>query len=638
MTPRRRIWDRLSDDDGDDGGGCDDGDRAATEPKDIESSRTTLTTTTTNVADNDNAGHRRRIWDDYDADQADDADAVTAAATATNENQPPAAAIAPSASAAAASIHTRIVEMRRELSTKSKHLRRIQGDLVRAKLSNRQRLEDLQNALDERRKQLQERHDASVAEQRRLLSTVQRDCASMTDRTEALSGEIRQVVESRERLCRTLQISGQRELTKKRREWEGTEKRRLAQLLAERSEEMKREAAKSLEPKLGAILKRIKKEKQALRERLTMETAELRNRLEAENEARAEVEMDTIRKEFETKRQQIDDAMQERLAQISLKHSDEMERVRGASTGSLYGEGALEANLVRREEDHMKALENIRTQEARDVGTITERHQRTTDELREDHKTTLEAEHSRFQSSLDAWKLQREKEIETESKTLEREDIAKMQQKVDDDIARVVSKLGEEATEKKKVLRDEADATMSAVEDSLTLEMRSARRENETAASQDRGAKEERDKLSKTVDDLEARLSATRLEAADTEKSASQAKTNAEAIEAKMKSEAESAREMAKAAIDTTKMELSSLESSLRYRQEEEKENNDRCSKAEDDQSAQHAAEVETVKTRIKDLLKRKEAKVEGATALLQEKKEEFQSLEQSVEEARKLL
>ena len=624
MTPRRRIWDRLSDGDGD---GCDDGDRGAAEPKDIESSRTTLTTTTTtNAADkHDNAGHRRRIWDDYD----------DAGAAATDENLPP----PPSASAAAAaSIHTRIVEMRRELSTKSKHLRRIQGDLVRAKLTNRQRLEDLQNALDERRKQLQERHDASMAEQRRLLSTVQRDCASMTDRTEALSGEIRQVVESRERLCRTLQISGQRELTKKRREWEGTEKRRLAQLLAERSEEMKREAAKSLEPELGAILKRNKKEKQALRERLTMETAELRNRLEAENEARAEAEMDTIRKEFETKRQQIDGAMQERLAQISLKHSDEMERVRGASTGSLYGEGALEANLVRREEEHMKALENIRTQEARDVGTTTEHHQQAMDELREGHKTTMEAERSRFQASLDAWEVQKSKSLETESKTLENEEISKIQQKVDDDIARVISKLGEEAKEKKKALRDEVDATMAAIEDSLTLEMRSARRENETAASQDRGAKEERDQLSKAVDDLEAKLSAARSEATDSEESASQAKLNAEAIDAKTKSEIESSREIAKAAIDTTKMELSSLESTLRSRQEEEKKNNDRRSKAEYDQKAQHAAEVETVQTRIADLLKRKEAKVEGATALLKEKKEEFQSIEKCVEEARKFL
>ena len=74
MTPRRRIWDRLSDGDGD---GCDDGDRGAAEPKDIESSRTTLTTTTTNAADkHDNAGHRRRIWDDYD----------DAGAAATDEN------------------------------------------------------------------------------------------------------------------------------------------------------------------------------------------------------------------------------------------------------------------------------------------------------------------------------------------------------------------------------------------------------------------------------------------------------------------------------------------------------------------------------------------------------------------------
>ena len=113
---------------------------------------------------------------------------------------------------------------------------------------------------------------------------------------------------------------------------------------------------------------------------------------------------------------------------------------------------------------------------------------------------------------------------------------------------------------------------------------------------------------------------------------------NAEAIEAKTKSEIESTRKMTKAAIDTAKMELSTLESTLRSRQEEEKENNDRRGKAEDDQKTQHAAEVESVKTRIADMLKRKEAKVEGATALLQEKKEEFQSLEQSVEEARKLL
>ena len=246
---------------------------------------------------------RRRIWDDYDVNANID--------SIVDENNPPppppsntatsTSTSTSTTSAAAASIHTRIVEMKKTLSSKSKQLRQLKCDLVQAKLANRQHLQDLQSSLDERRRQQQTQHEEVMASQNQLLSTIRHDCAAMKDRTEVISGEIQQIVESKQQLCRTLEISGRRELQKKQREWETTERRRLAKLLAERTESMNQDAAKSLEPELSRILKQNKKEKQDLREQLTRETADLRSRLEAENDSRAEKEMAAIREEIEAK-------------------------------------------------------------------------------------------------------------------------------------------------------------------------------------------------------------------------------------------------------------------------------------------------------------------------------------------------
>lgn len=592
-----------------------------------DTSASTIATTT----------RRRRVWDDYDVDK-DDVDANIV--DDDNPPVPPSSNIATATSntsSAAASIHTRIVEMKKTLSSKSKQLRQLKCDLVQAKLTNRQRLQDLQSSLNERRQRQQTQHDEVMDSQTQLLSTIQHDCTAMKDRVEVISGEIQQIVESKQRLCRTLEISGRRELQKKQREWELTERRRLAKLLTERTESMKQDAAKSLEPELSRILKQNKKEKQVLREQLTKETADLRSRLEVENEDRAEKEMAAIRKEMEAKGRQLEDQLQQRLAQIALKNSDEMERIRGTSTGQLYGDATLDAALTRREDEHMKALEAIRTQERRNTSAITERHQRAMMDLREYHKETLEDERSRFHSSLDEWQVQRVQQLEEESKVLEMEEVSSIRRKVDDDIARVASKISEDAKEKKKGLQEELDSDMSNVEDSLMLEMRSAQRENDTATCQARDAKEERDILSKAVDELESRISTARCELAHAEKAAIEAKMNTKKIEAQASRNVESVRETTKTAVDKAKVELSSLESSLRTLQEEEKENVHRRNKAEQEQKAQHFAEVDAVKTRIADLVKRKDAKVQGVTDLLKVKTNQSKSLEQSIEDARQL-
>ena len=588
---------------------------------------------------------RRRIWDDYDEDDKDDVDA-----NIVDDNNPP---VPPSSntatststststtsatSSAAASIHARIVEMKKTLSSKSKQLRQLKCDLVQAKLTNRQRLQDLQSSLNERRQRQQTQHDEVMASQNQLLCTIQHDCTAMKDRVEVMSGEIQQIVESKQRLCRTLEMSGRRELQKKQREWELKERRRLAKLLAERTESMKQDAAKSLEPELSRILKQNKKEKQDLRKQLTQKTADLRSRLEVENEDRVEKGMAAIRKEMEAKGRRLEDQLQQRLAQIALKNSDEMERIRGTSTGQLYGDATLDAALTRREDENMKALEAIRTQEGRDTSAITERHQRAMMDLREYHRKTMEDERSRFHSSLDEWQVQRGQQLEEESKVVEMEEVSSIRRKVDDDIARVASKISEDAKEKKKGLQEELDSDMSNVEDSLMLEMRSAQRENDTATCQARDAKEERAILSKAVDELESRISTARSELADAEKAAEEAKMSAEKIEAQANRNVESVRETTKTAVNKAKMKLSSLESLLRTLQEKEKENVHRRNKAEQDQKAQHFAEVGTVKTRIADLVKGKEAKVQGVTDLLKEKTNQSKSLEQSIEEARKL-
>jgi len=168
--------------------------------------------------------------------------------------------------------------------------------------------------------------------------------------------------------------------------------------------------------------------------------------------------------------------------------------------------------------------------------------------------------------------------------------------------------------------------------------LRSARREEGAAASQARDAKEERDRLSKVVDDLEDKLSTARSELADAETAASEAKNDAETAEAQAKRHVESAREASRAAIEKARLELSALESSLRAHQTEEKRNVDRRTKAETDLKARYSAEVDKVKTRIAELVQRKEAKVESIAALLREKKEESTGLAASIDEARKLL
>ena len=637
--PRRRVWDCLPESDDDVEANSAESSRPTcieTECSSGSSGRPGTAVVPTTKADQDTSNNtaattRRRIWDDYDVGQ-DDVDANIA-----DENNPLAPTPTSCSSAAATSIHARIVEMKKTLSSKSKQLRQLKCDLVQAKLSNRQRLQELQSSLHERRREQRTQHSEAMASQNQLLSTIRNDCANMNERAEVISGEIRQAAESKQRLCRTLEIGGRRELQRKQREWEMTERRRLAKLLTERTESMKQDAAKSLEPELSRILKKNKKEKQVLREQLTKETADLRSRLEAENEVRAQEEMEAIRKEMEAKGRQLEEQLQQRLAQISLKHSDEMERIRGVSTGQLYGDATLEAALTRREDEHIKALEAIRTQEVRDASAVTERHQRAMADLREYHRETLEVERSRFHSSLDEWRVQRGQQLEEESKALEREEISKIRRKTDDEITRVAFKLSEEAKEKKKDLQVESDNLMSNVEDSLMLEMRSARRENDAAESQARDAKEERTILSKAVDEDESRISKAKLELADVEKASAEAKMNAEKMEAQANRNMESVRETAKTAIDEAKMELSSLESSLHTIQEKEKENAGHRNKAEKDQKAQYTVEVDSVRTRIADLMKRKEAKVEAASALLQTKTDQSKSLEKSIEEARKL-
>lgn len=579
---------------------------------------------------------RRRIWDEYDDDDNDEDDTFdhqnekenTMAPTTNNT----------SSGSSCDNVHVRMVSMKKELVAKAQHVRQLKADLTRRNVMNERNLQDLRSSLRVKLEEQKLQHETAMLGQRDLLKSIQHDCLSMDDRADTISGEINQIISSQQRMCRTLEVAGRRELDKAKGKWRTSEKNRLANLLRERSATMKQDAARQLEPELVAILKRSKKEKQSKQEALANETNELRAKLQSEHESNYSQTCRSMHDELERKLADIEVTLQDRFRQLSLKHADEMEMIRREWSDQVQADAsAFDVDLRRREGDHTNSVASLRDQEERDASSALAAHRQTMIDLKACHKDALEAKKSAAHESVEEWKLQRKQELQNQSDTLEKEAISGLQGKVENEIALVSSTLRLEAKEKQSSLEREATNHVSAVEASLELEIKAARRRNEEAAIESNHMQSKKYNLAKLAHELQSKESLAKSELSDGQQALDKAMLDAKALEVKSDRDLRSAQSAAKEAADGARRMVRSIESSLKIFVEEESGRKAERLRSEDELRLRNEEELRTVKSRICELVRRKEEKLQIAEEELRQKKSEAESLEKAVEEARML-
>jgi hypothetical protein len=187
-----------------------------------------------------------------------------------------------------------------ELKAKEEQLGRLKAVFARKKLSNQRRLEKLKRAWQEKSNESFIKFQKEEEELNTLYQQSKTDVENLKRRITDEYAVIRQIVSSRDESCQKYAQSLEQNYIDTYNQWRVLEKQRLEKLARVKSNEMKEDAARALEPELRNIvedhkmqLAQLKQENDSklsvLKERLTEEYDDnfrvLRQTLEAEQES-----------------------------------------------------------------------------------------------------------------------------------------------------------------------------------------------------------------------------------------------------------------------------------------------------------------------------------------------------------------
>lgn len=224
------------------------------------------------------------------------------------------------------SVKSKIKSMQEEYGAKSKQVKDLQTEIARKKISNERKDQKLHEFWKEKIKSQKMQLEQTKIKQFESISQVSNDCNCFLDKKMKLEADIEAIVLNRDKLCFKQKELKESKCINIKNEWSELERKQHSKLGKKgKVEEMKKEAAKKLEPKLRCIVERNEKILKQLRQETEAILINYKTQAYNYTEVKLAKKKDIIEKEGSINIKSIGEHHQKEIQTLHQTHNKELE-------------------------------------------------------------------------------------------------------------------------------------------------------------------------------------------------------------------------------------------------------------------------------------------------------------------------
>jgi len=191
-----------------------------------------------------------------------------------------------------------------------------------------------------------------------LISEVDAAIENCIHKKKVLNEELSNIGNSRRALCVTLEERGKKELLKLQQKWKKDERKRLLQLAKQKTIELKKQAAKALEPELRGIIQGHKDDLQRKRDDIELGLKAMKEQVKLECTEKYAKLKRGIQAEERELLQQTDDDYEQRIKDLTSEHEEMMTETHNRLQEERKATEAVQRGIIQEKEDLLKAQVN----------------------------------------------------------------------------------------------------------------------------------------------------------------------------------------------------------------------------------------------------------------------------------------
>jgi len=239
----------------------------------------------------------------------------------------------------------------------------------------------------------------TIKSQEDFNAQVKKSCEDMINTEKNLDEEIKGLIASQNEKYDSVKAKCDKNIEKSQKLWADEEKKTFKELLRAKSKDLKRDAAKALEPELLQLMSRHKSELQALRTDMLFEVD--RFKADSEKQRRSQIEAETER--MNQSRTQEEEELEKKhsiyISQITNEHMDEIKEMRTKWRSNM------EADQKKFENERNKKVMEFE----REIKSFNEDSAMLYNKLNEEHKSELKVLHKEEEKKMRKFKEEYEK-------------------------------------------------------------------------------------------------------------------------------------------------------------------------------------------------------------------------------------
>eukprot|EP01022_Parablepharisma_sp_SALTPOND_P014334 TRINITY_DN1939_c0_g1_i1.p1 TRINITY_DN1939_c0_g1~~TRINITY_DN1939_c0_g1_i1.p1 ORF type:complete len:864 (-),score=193.98 TRINITY_DN1939_c0_g1_i1:24254-26764(-) len=292
-----------------------------------------------------------------------------------------------------------------------------------------------------------------------------KDKKDLTEHIGSLKTKVKEEERKESKKIKEMEQNFAAELKKNKEAWMAAEKLRKEKWEKEKTQEIKINTTKALQPELVNIMQKHQKQMRELEEQLEIKgrrekenyTAEFENKMkELKDKHRNELEeaLENAREEYDAKLKQqyerFDRDQENQKARLKLEHQTEIDR--------------LEFQRKTEREKHEKELMEIKKLADSKIDATKEYYEGKMEEQTRKQKLDSKRKKEELNAENAAWREELERQKQTEVQKIAAELKRQMEQQRKQEVEMVIAKLGDESHEYKKALFREKDEKISEME------------------------------------------------------------------------------------------------------------------------------------------------------------------------------
>jgi hypothetical protein len=188
-----------------------------------------------------------------------------------------------------------------------------------------------------------------------LISQTETSIQNCQHKKQTIQHEYHNMEHTRKTLCSTLEDNGKKELLKMQQKWKKEERKRLVDLAKQKTAELKKQAAKALEPEISRIIRDHKDALQQKREEIELELKTVKEQLTLDFTDLYTKKRRNVETEERQLLQQTDEEYERKIRELNMEYETMVTDTRRLIQDEKEAAAASQKAFIQEKEDILKA-------------------------------------------------------------------------------------------------------------------------------------------------------------------------------------------------------------------------------------------------------------------------------------------